>query len=120
LVGFGKIFYYFGVGLWIFGKLLGRGMKRAYFEHEARQRLENEQRRYYAQIERENYHAGRGYARGMADVREQERIRRQNEHDERQYWKNLNDMFEVPQVNENAFLPDAPKRKKKKHSMFDL
>lgn len=120
LVGFGKVFYYFGKGLWIFCKLLGRGIQRAYYEHQARQRVEDEQRRYYAQIERENYHAGRGYARGMADVREQERIRRQNESNERQYWKNLNKMYEVPQVNENAFFGEPSSRKKKKRSMFDF
>jgi hypothetical protein len=39
LVGIGKVFYYFGMGLWIFCKLLGRGIQRAYYEHEARKRL---------------------------------------------------------------------------------
>ncbi len=120
MLGFGKVFYYFGKGLWIFGKLLGRGIKRAYYEHQARQRVVNEQRQFYTEIERENYYAGRGYAQGVADVRERERLKRQNEREQKQYYNNLNKMFEVPQVNGNAFFPDAPKSKKKKRSMFDL
>lgn len=108
------------MGLWIFCKLLGRSIQTAYYNYEARKRVEEEQRRYYAQIERENYHAGRGYARGVADVREQERMKRQDERDQRAYWKNLNKMYEVPSVNENAFLGEPPHRKKKKRSAFDF
>ena len=71
------------MGLWTFGKLLGRGIQRAYHENEARKRVENEQRQYYGQIERENYHAGRGYARGQVFVQNEERQRRQDERDQR-------------------------------------
>ena len=120
LTGIGKVFYYFGKGLWIFCKLLGRGIKNAYYEHQARQKVENEQRRYYAQIERENYHAGRGYARGMADVREQERLRRQDERNQQDFQKRMNKMWEVPQINENAFLGEPPTRRKKKRSVWDF
>jgi hypothetical protein len=119
VIGIGKVFYYFGVGLWIFCKLLGRGIQTAYHNYEAKKRVEAEQRRYYAQIERENYHAGRGYARGVADVRSQERARQRDERDYRAYQKRLNKMFEPPQVNDNLFLGDAPSRKKKKRSVWD-
>lgn len=114
------MFYYFGVGLWIFGKLLGRGIQRAYHENEARKRVENEQRRYYGQIERENYHAGRGYARGQAFVQNEERQSRQDERDQKENWRRMNKMWEVPRVNENAFLGEPPNRKKKKRSAFDF
>jgi hypothetical protein len=108
------------MGLWIFGKLLGRGIQRAYHENEARKRFAEQDRQYYAQIERENYHAGRGYARGQAFVQNEERLRRQDERDRIAYNKRLNKMWEVPQVNENAFFPNPPNRKKKKRSPFDF
>jgi hypothetical protein len=72
------------------------------------------------EIEENNRAAGRGWARGQADVREQEMIRRQNDRDQRAYSNRLNKMFEVPQVNENAFFGDSHRRKRKKRSMYDF
>jgi len=71
-------------------------------------------------IREENKAAGIGWAEGIASVREQECIRRQNEKVQKAYWKNLNKMYEMPQVNENAFLGEPSSRKKRKRSMFDL
>jgi hypothetical protein len=56
----------------------------------------------------------------MADVRNDEMMRRQNERDQRENWRRMNKMWEVPQINENAFFPDSPSRKKKKRSAFDF
>jgi hypothetical protein len=80
----------------------------------------HKKRQYYAEIERQSYHEERGRARAQWEFRENDRVRRQNERDQREHMKNLNKMFEVPQVNENAFFPDAPNKKKKKRSMFDF
>jgi hypothetical protein len=120
LIGFGKVFYYFGKGLWIFGKLLGRGIKRAHYEHQANQRIIDRQRQHEARIERESYYAGRGYARGMADVREQERLKRQDIREQREAQKRFNKMWEVPPLNENAFFGEPQTRKKKKRSTFNF
>ncbi len=120
MTGFGKVFYYFGKGLWVFFKLLGRGIKNAYYANQAKQKVESEQRKYFAQIEKENYHAGKGYAMGMAEVREQERLRRKDEREQRQFQKQFNKTWEVPTLKENAFFGEPPNRKKKKRSMFDF
>jgi hypothetical protein len=120
LTGIGKVFYYFGVGLLIFGKLFGRGIQRAYHDYQHRQQVEAERRRYNHEIQTHAYYDERGREIAREEFRERERGRRQDERDQREYTKNLNKMFEVPQVNENAFFPDAPNKKKKKRSMFDF
>jgi hypothetical protein len=119
LRGFGKGLWYVGKGLWWFIKVVARDIQRSYRQYQERERLRAIRQAELDRITEENIAAGKGWAIGTAQVREQERIRRQNERDQREYWKNLNRMYEVPQVNENAFFGDSPNRKKKKRSMFD-
>jgi hypothetical protein len=68
--------------------------------------------------ERENYHAGRGYAKGVADVRARERAIQQEERNQNQAMRNIEKMFEVPKMNDN-FLFDSDSPKKKKRTIFD-
>lgn len=120
LKGIGKVFCYFGKGLWIFAKEMGRGIQRAYHNYQVQKQIENERRQNYAEIEREGYYEERGRARAQYEFRERDRIRRQNERDERQYWKNVNKMYAVPKMNDNFLVGDAPSRKKKKRSVWDF
>lgn len=117
-----QVLYAIGKGFWFFFRALGRGIASIYRQYQEQKRIEDEQRRYYADIERENYHAGKGYARGMADVREQERVRRQNDREQREYNRRINKMFEAPKVNNNFLTEDFPanSKRKKKRSMFDF
>ena len=115
----GKGFYYFGKGLWLLAKGIGKDIRILYRDYEERRRIEEMRRQHYLGIERENYYAGRGWARGAADVTESVRIRRQNERDNREHMRRLDRMFELPQVNDDFFTQDLePRRRKKKRSMF--
>ena len=100
LYGIGKALYLFGKGTWFVLKGLGKAIGIAYRNYQERQRIEEERRAYYRGIERENYAAGRGYARGVAGVEEEYRIRRQNERERRDAQRRFeNQMF--PKVNEH-------------------
>ena len=116
LRGIGKGFYYFGKGIYIFAKFTAKQIGISYRNYQKQKRIEEQQSRYDRQTERENYYAGRGYARGMADVREIDRAKRQNERNSRKYLQNMgNQMFDVPKVNDDYFNQDPfnPKRKRR-------
>lgn len=117
--GIGKGCYYFGKGCYLMGRAIGRDIQKAHAESQERQRIEAEQRRYYRQIERESYHAVRGAARGVADVREQERIRRQDRVRAREIQDNLlGRNLSAPRFNDPLF-PQNSKKRKKKRSIWD-
>jgi len=117
----GKGFYYLGKGIWLLAKGIGKGIGILYREYQERRRIEAIRREHYRGIERENFHAGRGWAKGVAEVNENERLKRQNERDHREQMKRLNKMFEPPKMNNNFFVQDIePKKKKKKRSILDM
>lgn len=111
-----QILYAIGRGFTIFFKALGRSIARSYRNYQNQKRIEEEQRRYYAQIERENYYAGRGYAKGVSAVREQERVRMEEERAVRQANRNFEKMFTLPKVNDNVFFDEDRSKKRKKRS----
>ena len=107
------------MGLWIFCKLLARGIKRAYYEHEARQRVETQKPHYQPVNQRVTIYNQTVYT-GTNDAREQERLRRQEEREEREHQKRIEDVWGVPRINKNAILGEPPNRKKKKRSPLEF
>lgn len=97
-----------------FTKALGRGIQREFVAYQERERIRAIRRNQLNMIEEENRAAGRGYAKGIADVRAQERIRQQDERDYRAYRKRFNRMYEAPKVNSNLIYGGQPNRRKKK------
>lgn len=122
LYGIGKALYLFGKGIWFVLKAFGKAISIAYRNYQERQRREEMLRQHYRGIERENRAAGRGWTRGVADVREEEIIRRQNERNRREALRRFeNQMFDVPKVNDDFFVQDLqPKKRKKRRQFFDL
>jgi len=116
LYGIGKAFYLVGKGIHFLLKALAKDVSIAYQNYQERQRIEEARRRYYRGIERENYAAGRGWARGMANVREEDRIGRENNYARRNAVRRFEkQMFDDPKINESFFLQDfSPKKRKGK------
>ena len=118
LRGIGKGFYYTGKGLYIVSRAVGRSIAKEYRNSQERQRIEAEQRRYYQHIERENFHAGRGWTRGAANSAREERIGKQNRAWTREYRDNtLLTNLQAPKFNDP--YPPPSKKRKKNRSIWD-
>jgi hypothetical protein len=110
LYGFGKGLYLFGKGVYIFSKALAKVIGIAYRNYQERQRIEEERRRYYGEIEREGRAYGRGFAQGTADVHERQRAIRERNH----RWQ------EAPrEVDRLIYGDDSPRQRKKRRQFFD-
>ncbi len=130
LRGIGKALWLFGKGIWFVLKATAKGIGIAYRNYQERQRIEEIRKAHYRGIEQENYAAGRGWAKGQANVYEENRIRKQNERDRRdaqrrfenQMFPKVNEnLFDVPRVNKNFWTEDLePRKRKKRRQFFDL
>jgi len=122
LKGIGKFLYYFGKGLWSITKSFGKNIGIAYRNYEKRQRIEEIRRAHYRGLEHENYVAGRGWARGVADAQEEDRIRRRDECDRRAALRRFeNSLYDVPKVNDDFFVQEfEPNRRKRKRNILEL
>jgi hypothetical protein len=94
--------------------------RRQYHEEQrAKKQIAQERSQYYESIEEEGRAYGRGVARGMAEVREQERAIRENERALRKYFKGYDESD--TKFNGDFLTEDLePKKRKKKRSIFDF
>ena len=117
---FGKGLYYVGKGLWLFIKAVGKGIQASYRRYEEQQRLQAIRQAELWEIEEENRSAGRGWTRGMADVRGQERIRQRNERDRRGMLRRFEKSYNEPKVNDSFLTEGFPanSKRKKRRSIF--
>ena len=109
-----RILLSIGKGLWWFCKAVGREINRSYQRYKEQQKWRAIREDELGDIEEENRASGRGWARGQADVREEEIIRRQNERDQRDYDRGMNRIYKFRPVNNKAFFGSPKKRKRSK------
>jgi hypothetical protein len=110
---------------WVTEKLgIGKAIHRSYQHYQEQQRIKEQRNQYLRRSYQEGYAAGRGWAEGMEDVREEQRERREYERSARKYPRNIEKFVYGNEggprdIEGFVFGEDSPRRRKKRRQFFE-